>query len=137
MTVLVLDRGAGEASACPNCKEAVSLDAGEVSNLSSGYNWSVVFMLAVPFSLLGTGAFMVRRAVDRGRSRRCKRNRRDESPCGGNGVRTVIRPCDRHTRPTSSARRVSRPALVLAARSSIMSRTACSTAACQSPPNRA
>ena len=51
---------------CPNCKEAVSLDAGEVSNLSSGYNWSVVFMLAVPFSLLGTGAFMVRRAVRQG-----------------------------------------------------------------------
>lgn len=57
------DRGASEALACPNCKEAVSLDAGEVTNLSSGYNWSVVFMLVVPFSMLGTGALMVRRAV--------------------------------------------------------------------------
>jgi len=59
----VLSGGARDASACPNCKEAVSLDVGEVSNLSSGYNWSVVFMLAVPFSLMGTGALMVRRAV--------------------------------------------------------------------------
>jgi hypothetical protein len=66
MTFMVLDRGAADASACPNCKEAVSMDVGEVSNLSSGYNWSVVFMLAVPFSLLGTGAFMVRRAVNQG-----------------------------------------------------------------------
>jgi hypothetical protein len=66
MTFVVLDRGAGDAFACPNCKEAVSLDAGETSNLSSGYNWSVVFMLTVPFSLLGTGAFMMRRAVKQG-----------------------------------------------------------------------
>ena len=66
LAFLVLDQGAHDVSACPNCKEAVSLDAGEVSNLSSGYNWSVVFMLAVPFSMLGTGAFMVRRAVKQG-----------------------------------------------------------------------
>jgi hypothetical protein len=63
VSFIVFDRAASEVSACPNCKEAVSLDLGEVSNLSSGYNWSVVFMLAVPFSLLGTGAVMVRRAV--------------------------------------------------------------------------
>jgi hypothetical protein len=54
------------AVACPNCKEAVSLQGSEVANVASGYNWSVMFMLAVPFSMLGTGAFMVRRAVKRG-----------------------------------------------------------------------
>ena len=63
LAFLVWDQSAKEASACPNCKEAVSLDAGEVSNVASGYNWSVVFMLTIPFSMLGTGAFMVRRAV--------------------------------------------------------------------------
>jgi hypothetical protein len=66
VTFAVLDWGASGALACPNCKEAVSLDAGEVTNLSSGYNWSVVFMLAVPFSMMGTGALMVRRAVRNG-----------------------------------------------------------------------
>jgi hypothetical protein len=66
LAFLVLDQSANEASACPNCKEAVSLDAGEVSNVASGYNWSVVFMLTIPFSMLGTGAFMVRRAVRQG-----------------------------------------------------------------------
>jgi hypothetical protein len=54
-------------AACPNCKEAVSASEGEVSSMSSGYNWSVLFMLAVPFSLLGTGALAVQRAVKRGR----------------------------------------------------------------------
>jgi len=66
VAALVLSDGATEARACPNCKEAVSLDAGEVSSLSSGYNWSVLFMLAVPFSLMGTGALLVRRAVRSG-----------------------------------------------------------------------
>lgn len=66
LAFVVFDRTAIGLSACPNCKEAVSLDAGEATNLSSGFNWSVAFMLAVPFSLLGTGAFMVRRAVRQG-----------------------------------------------------------------------
>jgi hypothetical protein len=34
--------------------------------MANGYNWSVLFMLAVPFSLLGTGALVVHRAVKRG-----------------------------------------------------------------------
>ncbi len=52
--------------ACPNCKEAVSASEGQVANMASGYNWSVLFMLVVPFSMFGTGAFMVHRAVKRG-----------------------------------------------------------------------
>jgi hypothetical protein len=55
-----------EAVGCPNCKEAVSASEGEVASMSSGYNWSVLFMLVVPFSMLGTGALVVRRAVKRG-----------------------------------------------------------------------
>jgi hypothetical protein len=66
VAVVIMVATAASATACPNCKEAVNLDAGEVANMSSGYNWSVVFMLAVPFSMLGTGAFLVRRAVKNG-----------------------------------------------------------------------
>lgn len=58
--------GAGTAHACPNCKEAVSLGESETASMSSGYNWSVMFMLAVPFSMMGTGAIVIRRAVKRG-----------------------------------------------------------------------
>jgi hypothetical protein len=66
LAFVVFDRAAINLSACPNYKEAVSLDAGEATNLSNGFNWSVVLMLTVPFSMLGTGAFMVRRAVRQG-----------------------------------------------------------------------
>lgn len=54
------------ATACPNCKEAVSLQEGEAASQADGYNWSVMFMLVVPFSLMGTGAFAIHRAVKRG-----------------------------------------------------------------------
>jgi hypothetical protein len=66
IVVLAMIHGSDRASACPNCKEAVSLQSGDAENLSSGYNWSVMFMLVVPFSMFGTGAFMVHRAVKRG-----------------------------------------------------------------------
>jgi hypothetical protein len=67
--VLVLLLGlvhGGEVAACPNCKEAVAAQPEDVANMKSGYNWSVVFMMSMPFTLLGTGMFMVARAVKRG-----------------------------------------------------------------------
>jgi hypothetical protein len=66
VNTLALSQIVNNAAACPNCKEAVSLDAGEVAQMASGYNWSVTFMLVVPFSMLGTGVFFVRRAVRQG-----------------------------------------------------------------------
>ena len=56
----------GPAAACPNCKEAVSAQPSEVAGMARGYNWSVLLMLAVPFTLLGTGTLMVVRAAKRG-----------------------------------------------------------------------
>jgi hypothetical protein len=66
VSALISVHSFNRALACPNCKEAVSLQGSEVANAASGYNWSVVFMLAIPFSMMGTGALMVRRAVKRG-----------------------------------------------------------------------
>jgi len=66
VAVVLSVQGASEATACPNCKEAVSATSSEAANMADGFNWSVMFMLSVPFSLLGTGAFMVRRAVKQG-----------------------------------------------------------------------
>lgn len=57
---------ATEASACPNCKEAVAAQPSEMASMATGYNYSVMFMMCMPFTLLGTGAFMVARAVKRG-----------------------------------------------------------------------
>jgi hypothetical protein len=55
-----------EASACPNCKEAVAAQPAEAANMAAGYNWSIMLMLVVPFTMMTTGAFMVRRAVKLG-----------------------------------------------------------------------
>jgi hypothetical protein len=57
---------ASTAAACPNCKEAVSAQPAEVASMARGYNWSVLLMLGVPATLLGTGAFAVHRAVKNG-----------------------------------------------------------------------
>jgi hypothetical protein len=57
---------AGTAQACPNCKEAVSAQPSEVAGMARGYNWSVLLMLAVPFTMLGTGTLVVVRAARRG-----------------------------------------------------------------------
>ena len=67
MLVLILGLGlAGPATACPNCKEAVSAQPSELAGMAQGYNWSVLFMLAVPFTMLGTGTLVVVRAARRG-----------------------------------------------------------------------
>ncbi len=64
---------AGEAPACPNCKEAVAaqdaiatVEGKPTTFMKNGYNYSVLFMMVMPFALLGTGALMVARAVKRG-----------------------------------------------------------------------
>lgn len=57
---------AGRAPACPNCKEAVAAQPSEVAGMARGFNYSVLFMVCMPFLLLGTGALMIARAVKRG-----------------------------------------------------------------------
>jgi len=67
LPLLVLVLGlAVDAAACPNCKEAVAAQPSDVAAMKEGYNYSVLFMMSMPFALLGTGAFMVARAVKRG-----------------------------------------------------------------------
>jgi hypothetical protein len=66
LVVWVLTQSPGAAVACPNCKEAVSTSTSDLGSMSRGYNWSVGFMLIVPFSLLGAGAFMIHRAAKQG-----------------------------------------------------------------------
>ena len=57
---------AGSAMACPNCKEAVANQSGDAARLANGYSYSIMLMMAMPFTLLGTGAYLVTRAVKRG-----------------------------------------------------------------------
>ncbi len=66
LALLVVLGMAGDALACPNCKEAVANQDGDAMRLANGYSWSIILMIAMPFTLLGTGTLMVVRAVKRG-----------------------------------------------------------------------
>ena len=57
---------AGDALACPNCREAVANEASDAGRQASGYAWSILFMIAMPFTLLGAGTMMLVRAVRSG-----------------------------------------------------------------------
>ncbi len=54
------------ATACPSCKEAVGSQTGEGAKLKDGYYYSILFMVAMPFTLLGAGVFFVTKAVKSG-----------------------------------------------------------------------
>jgi len=65
---------AGVSNACPNCKDglahydAANGRAGTSTNgLQAGFNYSVMFMLAVPISILGFGVTKVRKLAKEGR----------------------------------------------------------------------
>jgi hypothetical protein len=66
LVLIVIVGFASDAVGCPNCKEAVATQDGDSLRLANGYSWSILLMIAMPFSLLGTGMLMVVRAVKRG-----------------------------------------------------------------------
>lgn len=68
LLAVALTLGLGStATACPNCKEAVSEQGdGQAERLRDGYAWSIILMVSAPFSLIGVGGFAVARAVKRG-----------------------------------------------------------------------
>ena len=66
LVFLLLVGASGEAWGCPNCKEAVANQGGDAMRLADGYSWSIILMIAMPFTLLGTGTMMIARAVRRG-----------------------------------------------------------------------
>ena len=66
VVLLAVATFAGEAIACPNCKEAVASQDGDSMRLANGYSWSILLMIGTPFTLLGTGVLLVARAARRG-----------------------------------------------------------------------
>ncbi len=51
--------------ACPNCKDAVNTSDPDGLNLARGYFYSILLMLAMPFTLAGSFAAYVWREVRR------------------------------------------------------------------------
>ncbi|MGD9723687.1 MAG: hypothetical protein AB7O59_04960 [Pirellulales bacterium] len=60
------------ASACPSCQQALS--GGEHGDLARGIYYSVLFMMAMPFAIVGTFASLAYRAVKREQKRLADQN---------------------------------------------------------------
>lgn len=68
VAVIVLVCGlmaAADAVGCPNCKDAVNTSDAEGLNLARGYFYSILLMLAMPFTLAGSFAAYVWREMRR------------------------------------------------------------------------
>jgi hypothetical protein len=51
------------AQACPGCKEALASNDGVQGDIVSGYFWSILFMMSMPFTILGMFGIVVYRAM--------------------------------------------------------------------------
>ena len=56
------------AEACPMCKAALSNQDGEGGDLVSGFFYSILFMLSMPFAILGVFSGLMYREVRRARA---------------------------------------------------------------------
>ena len=70
---------AGPASACPGCKQALSADGG---NMVSGFFWSILFMMSMPFVLLGSFGSAAYLMVRRERRRQAEASVAAPAPVG-------------------------------------------------------
>ena len=61
---LVVVSIAATASACPSCKQALGAD-GSQGDLARGIYYSILFMMSMPFAIVGSFGFMAYRAVKR------------------------------------------------------------------------
>jgi hypothetical protein len=67
----------GEAIGCPNCKDGVNTSDPEGLNLARGYFYSILLMLAMPFTLAGTFGCYVWREM--------RRQQREQAAASGPG----------------------------------------------------
>jgi hypothetical protein len=65
VAVLLALVAAADAFGCPNCKDAVDTSDPEGLNLARGYFYSILLMLAMPFTLAGSFGCYVWREMRR------------------------------------------------------------------------
>jgi hypothetical protein len=73
--VVVLAMADGAALGCPNCKDAVNTTDPDGLNLARGYFYSILLMLAMPFTLAGSFGCYVWREM--------RRQQREQAPGTG------------------------------------------------------
>ena len=77
MALVVLLLVASVASACPGCKDAIGENDPDGLRMARGYFWSILFMMSMPFALLGTFGTYVFLEVRRSRADREQLENRD------------------------------------------------------------
>lgn len=76
--VVILTVGMAVASACPTCKDSVNTSDPDGLNLARGYFFSILLMLAMPFTLAGSFGCYVWREMRR--QRRASESATEEMP---------------------------------------------------------
>jgi hypothetical protein len=67
------------ANACPTCQQALAGDLSQ-GDLARGIYYSVLFMMAMPFAIVGTFATFAYRAVKREQRRLAEQNQQHRDP---------------------------------------------------------
>ena len=66
LVLIVVVAVASIAEACPGCKQALAENDPGRNRVAKGYFWSILFMMAMPFTIVGTfgtcAYFQIRRA---------------------------------------------------------------------------
>jgi Na+-driven multidrug efflux pump len=58
---------AGVASACPTCKEGLAEADPQQQSIAAGYYYSILFMMSMPFAILGTFGSLAYLSIRRAR----------------------------------------------------------------------
>jgi len=58
---------AGEALGCPTCKDGIAESDPAAQRMAAGYFYSILFMMSMPFVILGTFGTVVYRSIRRAR----------------------------------------------------------------------
>jgi hypothetical protein len=84
LVAVLLVLAAPAADACPMCKNALGSGGGDIVN---AYMWSILFMLSMPFTLLGGFSLYMWREVRKARQQAEARNAASVPPIASTPVR--------------------------------------------------
>jgi hypothetical protein len=91
--------------ACPGCKEALASGDGQGGDLVSGFFWSILFMLSMPFLIFGTFCTSMYIAVRRARAAQAASQGAASAHAGAAGTAPAAQPSRSagHDAPTAPA----------------------------------
>jgi hypothetical protein len=69
LAILLVAMIAGAAVACPTCKEGLAQNDPQGQSIAAGYYYSILFMMSMPFAILGTFGGLAYLSIRRARAR--------------------------------------------------------------------